>query len=117
MSMLKLEIGALAQRLTLHRPTRHGDLIALIVVVAAPVVLLLWLLPLQFVLPVLSIVSFIIAGIAALLAYGKKLDRHAPGTTLWDVAGVFTGIWIAAGLLSGPKRLSELFARLAEFFL
>jgi hypothetical protein len=113
MTMLKIEIGAPTQRADRHWLARHGDLLALVAIAAAPGVLLIWLLPLSFVLPVLSIVSFVLACIAGLCAYGNKISRRAPGMTLWDVAGVFTAMWIVAGILSGPTRFFKLFECLA----
>jgi len=113
MTMLKLEIGAPARRFARHRLARHGDLLALVAIAAAPGVLLVGLLPLPFVLPMLSIVSFVIAGGVAVFAYRKRVPRKAPGVTLWDVAGVFTAIWIAAGIFSGPARLFRFFEWLA----
>jgi hypothetical protein len=92
---------------------RYVDLAALAVITAAPGLLLLWLIPLPLVLPVLSITSFMIAGVAALVAHYSRIDRHAPGVSAWDVAAVFTLIWIVAGMMSGTKQFAELFDRLA----
>src|SRR5215831_3403673 len=113
MTMLKVAIGASAQSSARHRLGRHGDLLALAAIAAAPGVLLAWLLPLPFVLPVLSVIAFVIACVVALFAYARNVPRRAPGMTLWDVAGIFTAIWITAGLLSGPARLIRFFEHLA----
>ncbi len=94
-------------------PARHLDLAALVVIAAAPGLLILWLIPLPLVLPVLSIVSFMIAGVAALVAHHSGIDRRAPGVSAWDVAAIFTLIWIVAGMTSGTKQFAELFDRLA----
>jgi len=71
--------------------------------------LLVGLVPLQLVLPALSIVSFTIAAFVALWAYRRGVDRHADGMTLWDVAGLFAVIWVGAGMLSTPDHVVALF--------
>jgi hypothetical protein len=93
--------------------TRHVGRAVLVAVVAAPVLLLFWLVPLPLVLPVLSIMSFMIAGIVALVAHYSGIDRRAPSVSAWDIAAVFTLIWIVAGMMSGTKQFVELFDRLA----
>jgi hypothetical protein len=101
---------------TIGAPARHPDFAALAVVGAAPVpvaLLVLWFVPLPLVLPVLSIVSFAIAGATALLAHWSGIDRRAAGVTAWDISALFTAIWILAGLASGARPLAELFDRLA----
>jgi hypothetical protein len=95
-----------------HVPTRHPDLAALVAIGVAPGLLLLWFAPLPLVLSALSIVSFVSACIIGLFAHYSGVDRHAPGITLWDMAAVFTSIWIGAGIASGPKHLVELFENL-----
>ena len=94
-------------------PARHLDVADLVVIAAAPSLLLLWLVPLPLVLPALSILSFVIAGVVALMAHYCGIDRHAPGISAWDVAGLFTLIWITAGMMSGTKQFVALFDRLA----
>jgi len=98
---------------TLHVPARALDLAALFAIGAAPVVLLLWTVPLPLVLPALSIEAFIIACVVALFAHCSGVDRTAPGVTSWDIVALFTSIWIGAGMVSGPKRIVELFEQLA----
>jgi len=92
---------------------RHLAVAALAVIGAAPALLLLCLVPLPLVLPVLSIVSFAIAGVVALVAHYCAIDRRTPGLSAWDIVAVFTLIWIGAGMMSGAKPLVELFDRLA----
>jgi hypothetical protein len=96
----------------LHVPVRYLDWATLVAIVAIPALLLVWLIPLPLVLPVLSIVSFLIACIAALFAHYSGIDRHAPGITLWKFAAVFTLIWIGAGMIGGPKQIVQLFDQL-----
>jgi hypothetical protein len=94
---------------TLHSPGQHLDLPVLIALAAAHGLLLVWLVPLPLVLPALSIVSFTVTGVVALLAYHSGADRHAGGITPWDVAGVFALIWVVAGMLSEPEHVVQLF--------
>jgi len=112
MTLWKTERSS-APLFTSHAPARYLDLAAFVVVVAAPGLLLLWLVPLPLVPPFLSIMSFMIAGIVALLAHYSGIDHHAPSVSAWDIAAVFTLIWIGAGILSGTKQFAELFDRLA----
>ena len=74
---------------------------------------LVWSVPLALVMPALSIVSFLAAGIVALFAYCSEADRHALGITPWDVAGVFALIWVGTGMLSQPEHVVQLFAHIA----
>jgi hypothetical protein len=97
---------------TPHVLIRHPDLAALVAIGVAPGLLLLWFVPLPLVLPALSIVSFVSACFIGLFAHYSGVDRHAPGITLWDMAALFTSIWIGAGIVSGPKHLVELFEHL-----
>ena len=97
---------------TLHVPARYLDRATLVAIGATPALLLVWVIPLPLVLPVLSIVSFLIACIAALFAHYSEIDRHAPGVTLWNIAAVFTLIWIGAGMIGGPKHIVQLFDQL-----
>jgi hypothetical protein len=73
---------------TLRVPARALDLAALFASVAAPVLLLLWAVPLPLVLPALSIGSFIIACVVALFAHCSAIDRTAPGLTPWNIVAV-----------------------------
>lgn len=98
---------------TTNAPGRHLDRAVLVLIVAAPGLLMFSLVPLPLVLPVLSIMSFMIAGVAALVARYSGIDRRAPGISAWDIAAVFTLIWISAGMIGGAKQLVELFDRLA----
>jgi len=112
MTLWKTERGS-APLFTPDAPARHLHVADLVVIAAAPGVLLLWLVPLPLVLPVLSILSFVTAGVVALVAHYSGIDRRAPGISAWDVAALFTLIWITAGLMSGTKQFVELFDRLA----
>ena len=104
---------ALAPRHPVREPAGYPDFAALAIVTAAPAILLLWLVPLPLFLPALSIVSFAIAGAVALVARRSRTDRRAPGVTAWDIAALFTAMWLLAGLMSGARPFAELFERLA----
>jgi hypothetical protein len=112
MTLWRTERGS-APLVTSKDPARYADGAALVAIVAAPVVVLLWLVPLPLFLPMLSIMSFVLAGVAALVAHYSGIDRRAPGVSAWEIAVVFTLIWIGAGMMSGTKQFVELFDRLA----
>ena len=103
----------LERQFTLRVTARCLDFAALFAIGAALALLLVWLVPLPLVLPALSIISFAIAGVAALLAYYLEIDRRAPGITFWDAAAVFALIWISAGTIGGSKHLIQLFEQVA----
>ena len=95
-----------------HVPARYVDLAAFVAIVAAPGLVLAWLLPLPLFLPALSIASFAIACVVALFAHCCEVDRHASGITLWDVAAVFTLIWVGSGMIAGSKQFAQFFEHL-----
>ena len=106
-------VHALASRHPVGAPAGYPDFASFAVVTGAPVILLLWIVPLPLFLPALSIVSFAIAGAVALVAHGSGTDRRAPGVTAWDIAAAFTAMWILTGLMSGARQFAELLQRLA----
>lgn len=112
MALWKTEHG-FAPPFTVHVPGRAIDLAALVAIGTAPVLLLLWAVPLPLVMPALGIASFVIACVVALFAHGSGVDRTAPGITPWDIVAVFTSVWIVAGVISGPKQILALFEQLA----
>ena len=107
MTLWKSEHGA-AYGPALHKLGPRLDLSALVIAVAASGVLLVWLVPPPLVLPALGLVSFTAAVVVALFAYCSGADRHADGITLWDLAGAFALIWVAAGMLSEPEHIVQL---------
>lgn len=90
-------------------PTSLGLLAILTALVGAPIPLLVWLLPAAQVLPMLSLVSLAAASAAALLAWRGGAERDSDGITLWDVAGALAFFGFAAGMLSEPTHLAQLF--------
>jgi hypothetical protein len=81
----------------------------MIAITVGPALLLFLLIPAQLVPPVLSILSFVIAGVVAMCAF---LTR-ANGSVIWTIASVFTFTWIIAGLMSNPKHVLEWFDSLS----
>jgi hypothetical protein len=99
-----------------YGPARHKlgppvDLSVVAATMAIVGVLLVWLVPPLLALPALSLLSLTAAGIVALLAYFSGADRHADGITLWDIAGAFVLMWVAAGVLSEPDHVVRQFGQ------
>jgi len=109
MTLWKTERGS-APLFAPHARARHIDIAVL---VAIPSLLIFWLIPTPLVLPILSVVSFVIACVVALWAHYSGVDRRAPGLTLWDIAAVFTLIWIGAGVVSDRREIVHLLDLLA----
>jgi hypothetical protein len=76
---------------------------------AVPVLVLTSLLPRPEVLPALCLVAVAGAGVAALVAWWRNASRHAQQVTGWDIAGALLFIGFAAGMLSQPEHILELF--------
>lgn len=90
------------------------DLAALIGIVTAPGLFCTWLMPLPFLLPVICVMSFLIACSFAAFALYTRADRRSAEVTAWDVAALSTLVWIGAGFASNPAyfvRLLEILAR------
>jgi hypothetical protein len=94
-------------------PAPRLGAVAYLAIVAAPAVLLVWIVPPRLFFPTLSLASFVIACGIALFAYRYKIDRRAPRISAWDIAAAFTAIWIVAGLLSDRKHIAQLFDYIA----
>jgi hypothetical protein len=54
-------------------------------------------------------VSLAAAGAAALLAWCSGAERDSDGITLWDFAGALAFFGFAAGMLSEPAHVAQLF--------
>jgi hypothetical protein len=101
------------RKFAIEGPLRFPGLIGLIAITAAPAfVLFLWI-PTPLVLPVLSILSLVIACIVAMYAVFIKANRDAQGSTIWDIAYAFTFTWIVAGMMSNPKHVLDWFDNLS----
>jgi hypothetical protein len=77
--------------------------------VAVPIPVLAWLLPPPLVLPISSLVLLSGAAIAALFAWLHSTEPGSAEITLWDLAGAFAFIGLAAGGLSEPMHVAHLF--------
>jgi hypothetical protein len=93
---------------------RFLDLAALVGIAALPGLLFVWLMPLPFVPPLIAVVSFLIAGLFGWFAHRSKADPRAAGLTAWDVAGVFTVLWVGAAFASDHHHLVRLIEILAQ---
>src|SRR5262249_24404493 len=107
MTLWKSEQGA-AYGPALHKLGPRLDLSVVLMAAAASSVLLVWLAPAPVVLPAPGPVGFPAAGVVPFFAHCSGADRHADGITLWDVAGAFALIWVAAGMLSEPEHIVQL---------
>jgi hypothetical protein len=77
--------------------------------IAAPAFLMIHLLEPELVLPAFSIVLFLDAAIAAILAH-----INSENLALWDIAGAFTMMGCAATIFSEPDQVALFFERLVE---
>jgi len=89
------------------------DMLALVGLAAMPGFLFVWFVPLPFLPPVICLVSFLIACAFAWFAHSSGADRRAAGLSAWDVAGIFTVVWIGAAMASDHTYLIRLFEILA----
>jgi hypothetical protein len=92
---------------------RLQDWLGLIAIVAAQLFVLLLLIPPPLVLPVLSLLSFVMACGAALYALSTNASRDAQGRAIWNIAYAFTWIWIVAAVMSKPKHVLDWFDNLS----
>jgi hypothetical protein len=112
MAQRKMDSG-FERKLVIEVPLRFQGLIRLIAITAAaPAFVLFLLIPAPLVLPVLSILSFVIACVAAMYALFINANRDAQGSTIWNIAYVFTFTWIVAGMMSNPKHVLDWFDNL-----
>ena len=114
MTLWKSERG-LDRKFILEDPTRLLDVAALIAIVASPGVALMMFVPLPLVLPLLSILSFLIACGIALFACFSNANRRHQSIAHWELAGAFAVVWVVAGMMSNPMRLIEWLDRLATY--
>jgi len=101
------------RKFVIEIPLRVQHLIRMIGITAALTFVLFLVIPVRLVPPVLSILSFVIACAVALYALYTGANRDARGSTIWDIAYVFTFIWIVAGIISNPKHLLDWIDNLA----
>jgi len=85
-----------------------GTLAVLIAGAAAPIVVVLWLLPAPLVLPAFSILSIAMSVIIGSIAYFVDRGRDKDAITNWDIAAAFMLVGCVAGLLSEPQNVLQL---------
>jgi len=112
MALEKMEYGS-GRRFVIGGRFRLQDWIGLIAIATAQVFVLLLLIPLPLVLPVLSLMSFVMACGVALYALSTNASRDAQGLAIWNIAYAFTWTWIVAGVMSKPRHVLEWFDNLA----
>jgi hypothetical protein len=77
--------------------------------IAAPAFVMIHLLEPELVLPAFSVLLFLDAAIAAILA-----RINSENVALWDMAGAFTMMGCAAAIFSEPDQVALFFERLVE---
>ena len=112
MALRKMEGGS-EGKFVIEIPLRFRGLMGLIAMTAAPAFMLFLLIPARLVPPVFSILSFVIACSVAMYALSTKANRDAQGSTIWNIAYVFTFTWIVAGMMSNPKHVLDWFDNLS----
>ena len=86
-----------------------GMLLLFAALTALPIVLTVHLVELALVLPVLSLLLFTEAAIAALAARVIHVRAGVANLTLWDFAGAFTFMGCAAAILGEPDQAALFF--------
>ena len=112
MALGGMEYGS-ERKFVIEGPFRRLAPVGLIAIATAPALVLLLLIPAPLVPPVLSILSFVIACVVAMYALFIKANRDAQGSTIWNIAYVFTFAWIVAGMMSNPKHVLDWFDNLS----
>lgn len=102
-----------SRKVILDDPTHFLDRVALISIAAAPGLFLTMTIPLQLVLPAVSILSFTVACGIALYAHCSSPYRSESDKVLWELAYAFAFVWVAAGICSNPWHLLDWFESLA----
>jgi hypothetical protein len=112
MALEKMEYGS-GRKFIIGGRFRFQDWLGLIAIATAQFFVLLLLIPLPLVLPVLCLLSFVMACGVALYALSTNASRDAQGLAIWNIAYAFTLIWIVAGVMSKPRHVLEWFDNLA----
>jgi hypothetical protein len=81
----------------------------LAVAAAAPGLAVLWLIRAPVVLPAVGLAFLAAAGCLGLLAWQLGVKRRTQHINLWDVAGACAFIGFAAGIISQPEQVLQLF--------
>jgi hypothetical protein len=87
----------------------HVTIAVLALIAAVPGFVIIWLMSVSLLLPAFSLACLVNAGCAALLAWCLRAKRHTDHVNLWDVAGAYAFIGFAAGMISKPEQVLQLF--------
>jgi len=93
-----------------HSHWSHVASAILLSAVAVPPIGFLFLVRTPLILPSIAVISLASAAIIALAAWCMSSDRNSPGISLWDISGAYVFIGFAAGMLSEPQQVMELFS-------
>jgi hypothetical protein len=112
MALEKMDYGS-ERKFVIGDGFRFQDWLGLIAIAIVQVFVLMLLVPRPLVLPVLSLLSFVIACGVALYARATDANRDAQGLGIWNIAYVFAWIWIVAGVMSKPRHVLDWFDNLS----
>jgi hypothetical protein len=87
----------------------HSQFAVLTILAAAPLAVALTFVPAVVVLPTISLAAIALGGLAALLAWTRGARRQGERITMWDISGALVFIGCAAGMLSRPDNVLQLF--------
>ena len=87
----------------------HVAVAVLAVAAAAPGLAVIWLMPAPVVLPAFGLAFLAAAGSLGLLAWQLGVKPRTEHINLWDVAGACAFIGFAAGIISQPEQVLQLF--------
>ena len=87
----------------------HAFADALIGAAIVGFIMIFWLVPAALLLPAFSLFAVICAAVAAAFAWRTGAARHSRNVTAWDVSGACALCGIAAGMLSEPENVVQLF--------
>lgn len=91
-----------------------GTLAVLSIALAAPAVFVVYKLEPHLVLPAFSVLFFLAAALAAIMAFSIKTQKNTENLNLWDVAGGLVITGCAASVMGEPEQVAQLFEHLFE---
>jgi hypothetical protein len=106
---IQLQSGAVAAT-AVHSKRSHISPAALVLAAALPPFGFVQLARVAPVLPSLCVVALASAAIIAFAAWCMSADRNSTTISLWDIAGSYAFIGFAAGMISDPEQVMELWS-------
>ena len=106
---IQLRRGAAAAS-AVHSEWPHASLAVLLLAAALPPIAFIQFVRATPVLPSMSIVALASAAIFAFAAWCVSADRNSTNISLWDIAGGYAFIGFAAGMISDPEQVMELWS-------